>query len=581
MKTKNDTRAQELFGNTAVKKAIWIVTIPSLLTAMMAGLYSFADQIFIQQFVPQTRQVLINNQIGEIASYMTNQSLTFNDYFSLFEKYNQLLPNENLARITANSVVSTTNAAFQPLIIFSNSIVFLVPVGASIYYTKCISKKMELTAKNLWATMFWTTVVLALIATLMSFIFVGAGLLKLLAGKTELDSAKAMALGMSQSEIDNLQDFYNAAHKLSLKWAANYIYIYASGTILQGLSWLFAYFIRAEGYNSFVMWIGIAANLINISLDALFIIVFKMGVLGGIWATIVGWTFNLLAYVIYTAIQHKKGHLWMSLGQLIKFQFSWKMLLPTFLLGFSGFIRSFGVAFSFAIINILLSKPGFADPGHFQFYWAKSAPIITLFAISIFGINDGARSLLAYNYALRNFKRCKEIYLWTLLVAVSYSLIVYVFVFFTANNLWVIALNVNNELIPATSRFIQIMTLRVVAISFSISSLLVFQATNDVEKSILTSMWENFICFAVIMPIGLGLAYWAFLGYNNALAANWIIISTYIVNSLIASLTLLAWSWHYLTKKLPKIDQSKVSWSRKIEHQFFAHAQLVEQKNSQ
>lgn len=581
MKTKNDTRAQELFGNTAVKKAIWIVTIPSLLTAMMVGLYSFADQVFIQQFVPQTRQVLINNQIGEIASYMTNQSLTFNDYFSLFEKYNQLLPNENLARITANSVVSTTNAAFQPLIIFSNSIVFLVPVGASIYYTKCISKKMELTAKNLWATMFWATVVLALIATLISFIFVGAGLLKLLAGKTELNSTKAIALGMSQSEVDNLQDFYNAAYQLSLKWASNYIYIYASGTILQGLSMLFAYFIRAEGYNSFVMWIGIVANVINISLDALFIIVFKMGVLGGIWATIVGWTFNLSAYVIYTTIQHKKGHLWMSLGQLIKFQFSSKMLLPTFLLGFSGFIRSFGVAFSFAIINILLSKPGFADPGHFQFYWAKSAPIITLFAISIFGINDGARSLLSYNYTLRNFKRCKEIYLWTLLVAVSYSLIVYVFVFFTANNLWVIALNVNNELIPATSRFIQIMTLRVVAISFSISSLLVFQGTNDVEKSILASMWENFICFAVIMPIGLGLAYWAFLGQNNALAANWIIISTYIVNSLIASLTLLAWSWHYLTKKLPKIDQSKVSWSRKIEHQFFANAQLAEQKNSQ
>lgn len=54
---------------------------------------------------------------------------------------------------------------------------------------------------------------------------------------------------------------------------------------------------------------AIGANLVNIALDALFMIPLKMGVLGGVIATLIGWFVNLLAYLAYCAVKEKKTKL--------------------------------------------------------------------------------------------------------------------------------------------------------------------------------------------------------------------------------------------------------------------------------
>lgn len=151
MKTKinKESRAEELFSQTPIKKAIWIVAIPSLMITLMIGLYTFVDQVFIQQFVPRTRVIMSNGELGEISAYLTAGQYSFDSYFQLFNQYNAIEGIAKVARISANSVVSTTNASAQPLLIFSNAIVFLVPLGASVYYTKCLSKKLNTTARNL------------------------------------------------------------------------------------------------------------------------------------------------------------------------------------------------------------------------------------------------------------------------------------------------------------------------------------------------------------------------------------------------------------------------------------------------
>ncbi|WP_416737926.1 MATE family efflux transporter [Mycoplasmopsis meleagridis] len=577
-------RAETLFAHTPIRKSIWIVAVPSLILTLMIGLYSFVDQVFIQQFVPSTKPVLLanatNNGLGEIAPYLPiNMGYSLNNFNQLFNEYNSL-PNmtNKLAYITSNSIVSTTSASFQPLIIFSNSIVYLIPVGASVYYTKCLSKKLEWASKNIWATMFWCTFALSILATCMSFIFVGSGIMKALAGKTVLEIDKAQTAGMTLSNLKQLQAYYDAAFELSIKWANEYVYVYAAGTILQGMVTLFSYFIRAEGFNTYVMAAGIVANIVNIILDAIFIIVAKVGVLGGVISTIIGWMVNLCLCVIYTSYKAKKKEVWLSLKGLFHFRFNKELLGPVFLLGLSGFIRSFGVAFSFAMINIILSKPAFADPNHFQFYWAKATPIITLFLISIFGISDGARSLLSYNYTRRDFTRCKQIYFWTLIVSISYALVVYTFIALTAGNLWVLALNVDSVLVKETANFIRVLTIRIVALSLSISSFLVFQGTNNIEKSILATALENFITFIFIIPIAFGIAYGVYNHTNEKDIANWIIIAGFITNTLSASLFLLFYSYRYISKVLPKIDSNKVSWSRKIEHKFFDHVDKLEKE---
>ncbi|QVJ95222.1 MATE family efflux transporter [Mycoplasma mycoides] len=574
-------RARKLFGETPISKAIWIVAIPSLLASLMVGLYSFIDQIFILQFVPKYSNVF-GNMNSEIMKYLdlSLHNLTTNDLFKsyneMLDAYNQqagMLNASKLTVINSNTIVSISTASFAPLTIFSNAIVYLVPVGSSIYYTKCIGKRLEKTGKNLWATMFWVCIMLSIFSSFLSFIAIWSGLIDKIAGVTQIDPNIA-----SRANIDvlRLQDFYNAAHKLSVQWAKQYVYIYASATILNSLTLYLSYFIRSEGYNTYVMFCAIVANLINIGLDALFIIVFKMGVLGGVVATVIGWVFNTFAYIIYIVIKDHKQKTWLSIKSLFMFKFNKKLLGPIFLLGLGGFLRTFGIGFSFLVMNLLIANSQFAMPEYFQFYWAKGQPIVTLFLITIFGISDGARSLFSYNYTLRKFDRCKEVYLWTMIIALLYSIIVYIFVSLTANNIWVSILNVDSDKIQGTATFIRVISLRIIAVSLVINSLLAFQGANDIDKTIFSSAFENFISFIIVIPVSYGIAYFVYKTSGNKEIANWIIVGAFVFNCLLASLVLMVFSYWFVFKKLEKIDQAKLSWSRKIEHNFFQRAQQDE-----
>lgn len=51
---------------------------------------------------------------------------------------------------------------------------------------------------------------------------------------------------------------------------------------------------------------GIVVNFINIVLDVLFIIVFKMGVFGGVVVIVIGWFFNIFVYIIYIVVKDRK-----------------------------------------------------------------------------------------------------------------------------------------------------------------------------------------------------------------------------------------------------------------------------------
>lgn len=581
MVNEKQQRARKLFGETPISKAIWIVAIPSLLASLMVGLYSFIDQIFILQFVPKYSNVF-GNMNSEIMKYLdlSLHNLTTNDLFKsyneMLDAYNQqagMLNASKLTVINSNTIVSISTASFAPLTIFSNAIVYLVPVGSSIYYTKCIGKRLEKTGKNLWATMFWVCIMLSIFSSFLSFMAIWSGLIDKIAGVTQIDPNIA-----SRANIDvlRLQDFYNAAHKSSVQWAKQYVYIYASATILNSLTLYLSYFIRSEGYNTYVMFCAIVANLINIGLDALFIIVFKMGVLGGVVATVIGWVFNTFAYIIYIVIKDHKQKTWLSIKSLFMFKFNKKLLGPIFLLGLGGFLRTFGIGFSFLVMNLLIANSQFAMPEYFQFYWAKGQPIVTLFLITIFGISDGARSLFSYNYTLRKFDRCKEVYLWTMIIALLYSIIVYIFVSLTANNIWVWILNVDSDKIQGTATFIRVISLRIIAVSLVVNSLLAFQGANDIDKTIFSSAFENFISFIIVIPVSYGIAYFVYKTSGNKEIANWIIVGAFVFNCLLASLVLMVFSYWFVFKKLEKIDQAKLSWSRKIEHKFFQRAQQDE-----
>ncbi|MCU4117397.1 multidrug transporter MATE [Mycoplasma zalophi] len=592
---KKQQRAIQLFEKTPIKKAIFIVTIPGILTMLTMGLYAFFNQVFILNFVPRTIGLLngdLASNSDKLYFYLDNAIPILNreQFNSMFNFYMSTLPDgEYISTISSDVMASISMNAASPFFISANAVIFLVPMGSSVYYTKCITKKVERTGKDLWATTFWSSCIVALFTTLLMFIFIWSNLTGQIVSHSKFNSA---SLTLLDNEFKNasfvtesnllpshiFQGYYDASRKMATSWVNTYLYIYGSGSILQALYLLFSYLLRAEGKNAHVMIWAIVANVIGLAFDALFIIVLKMGILGGALATLIGWFFNLGAYSIYVWIGNKQSTTWLSYKHLLHFKFRWRLLMPISLLGLSAFVRTLGVGLINLMITLLLNNLPFSDGFTNVYNWAKAAPSITLFALALFGISDGAASLLSYNYTQRNIQRIRQIYWWSLLIAAIYALLVYILVASFAKY-FAISLFVPENRLQDVMLYMRINMLRMIFYSLAIGGILLFRATNDIKMSILVVSLETFITFWFVMGIAVGVGFALFNnGYPNS-QSSLVVSVGFALNGLVTGIISFILSLKWLYKTLPNIDKkTKLTWSIQIENNFFEHANKLEEE---
>ncbi|QJR44400.1 MATE family efflux transporter [Mycoplasma miroungirhinis] len=590
---KKQLRAIKLFEKTPIKKAIFIVTIPGILTMLTMGLYAFFNQVFILNFVPRTIGLLdgdLASNSDKLYFYLNSNlpHLNREQFDLMFSYYTSTLPKgEYISTISSDVMASISINAAAPFFLTANAVIFLIPMGSSVYYTKCITKKVERTGKDLWATTFWTSFAVALFTTFLIYVFIWSNLTGQVISHSKFNAISLKQLDMEFKNKDFLENsnllpsqiftsYYDASRKMATSWVNTYLYIYGSGSILQALYLLFSYLLRAEGKNAHVMIWAIVANIIGLAFDALFIIVFKMGILGGALATLIGWVFNLASYSIYILIGNKKNNTWLSYKHLLHFKFRWKLLMPISLLGLSAFVRTLGVGLINLMITLLLNNLPFSDGFTNVYNWAKAAPSITLFALALFGISDGAASLLSYNYTQRNTKRIREIYWWSLLIGAIYALVVYILVASFAKY-FALSLYVPEDRLNDVILYMRINMLRMIFYSLAIGGILLFRATNDIKMSILIVSLETFITFWFVMGISVGIGFTLFNnGYPNS-QSSLVVSIGFALNALAVGIISFILSLKWLYKTLPNIDKNqKLSWSLKIENNFFEHAYELE-----
>ncbi|WP_036436724.1 MATE family efflux transporter [Mycoplasma elephantis] len=575
MNNQKQEKAYKLFNETKVAKVIWIVGIPALLSAIMAGLYTFVDQLLIQQFTPETKPLFGDD--GLIYGYIDGfKSLSSEELQELIKIYNSNITDKTkyseLSLMTSNTVVSTAIVSFNPIIIIINAIVLFIPVGSSVYYTKLIAKNHEKLGKDVWATVFWMSFIVGLISGMIAIFVSILGVPDILAGNNTYDNVVANKMG---DDFLLMKAYFDAAHDLSVAWAKDYIYVYAGGAFIMALHVILSFLIKAEGRNNYVLFIAIISNISNILLDMLFIIVFKLGVLGGALATLIGWSINLLGYLSYCWYNARKQKTWLDINHLFKFKFKKNMLVPISLLGLSGFIRTFTIGFSIFVITFIFSHSEFSDPANFQYYWSKSNPILVLFMYGIFGITDGVRPLMSYNYANRNFKRCKETMIWGLTSAVIVAIVSIVLMNVFANQ-FVELLNVQDDKKNGSILFLRMFSFRILFFSPVIVALILFQGTNNVVMSNIVAAFEGFLSFVVIMSLSYVTGLLLYKNGYGTWVANMSIAIGWIINSFVTGLILGIVSFWYLYKKIPYIDQNKLTFLRKLEHKIIKQAEEYE-----
>lgn len=165
--------------------------------------------------------------------------------------------------------------------------------------------------------------------------------------------------------------------------------------------------IRADGRanESLIgMLIGCAANII---LDPIFIFVFKWGVAGAAWATIIGQILNAIYFLFcirkWKTIKLEKKH----------FKLSRKIIGKTCLLGLSSFVTQFALVIVIAVINNTLKTLGGAS------VYGEDIPVSAMGIVQkvsqilvsvVLGLATGILPIISYNYGSGQYDRVKKLY---------------------------------------------------------------------------------------------------------------------------------------------------------------------------
>lgn len=187
--------------------------------------------------------------------------------------------------------------------------------------------------------------------------------------------------------------------------------------------------IRAQGNPRYAMFSNMAGCVVNIILDAWFVLGLKWGVAGAAWATIVGQILNFILAITY--IPRLKG---------IEFKLEYAKLrtktIFSFLpLGISSFFTQFGNTIVVICMNNLIVTYGAASIYGPDIPLAAQGIVMKVNSIIIsvmVGLGIGSQPIVGYNYGAKNFRRVKETYLKTIFVGLTVGVIGWAcFQFFT------------------------------------------------------------------------------------------------------------------------------------------------------
>lgn len=255
--------------------------------------------------------------------------------------------------------------------------------------------------------------------------------------------------------------------------------------------------IRADGSPQYSMFVLVIGAIINIILDALFILVFKWGVVGGALATIIGQYISCILALLYLK-KFKNFKL-----NLKDYKVN-KSIFKVMLYGLSSCITQMTILVLFVYMNNMLTTYGattkFGADIPLSAYGIMSK-VNSLLIAAILGIAIGSQPIIGYNYGAGNNKRVKQtlkkVYIINIIIAVVFNLIYLLFpqqlvsIFGSGDNALYIEFAVSMFRIFLMVTFVN---------SFEMTTSIVIQSLGNAKKATACSFIRQIILF---IPISL------------------------------------------------------------------------------
>ena len=245
-------------------------------------------------------------------------------------------------------------------------------------------------------------------------------------GKANNAFGNTLSFGMIATIITVFLIYFNITPLLSIfgadigvmSYATDYLKIILFGYVFHMMAFILNSSVRTEGQPVLSMAAMISSAITNIVLDYLFIVRFGWGVKGAALATIIGQLVGLV--ILLTFYLRRKSMMKAVLKDFIP---SWKVFKRIFSIGFATFLGTIGRSVSVTFLN-----RGLATYGGTAAITSMGAinSLLTLFIMPLFGIIQGMRPIMGYNYGARQHDRVYKTMKLGIIVSIAFSAVAFI-----------------------------------------------------------------------------------------------------------------------------------------------------------
>jgi len=405
-------KREEIFTSYPLPKAIASLAIPTMLGMLVVISYNLADTFFIGQL----------NDPNQVAAI----TITFPSAFVVMA--------------------------------FGN----IFGVGASSYISRLLGMQNYHLAKQVSAFAFYGCILVGVLVTILSLIFMPTIL------------------------------YFSGASENTYQYAYDYLSITMAGTVFQIIGFTFGQVLRSEGAIKEAMIGMMVATGLNIIFDPIFIFLLGMGVKGAAMATVLS---NIIVSCYYIHYLLKKSERLSILPSVFKKaadgeKFHLTSMNPIYVVGLPASLGSLLMGISNGVINNFAANYGDKIVGALGLVnRINSLPILL-----IIGLCQGAQPLIGFNYGAKNYARLRSAIVFTASVGSVLGVAFVILFYFQATSMVKIFID-DAELVEIASQFLRIAIIPLPFLSTLFTFICAFQAMGKAVHALILSIARQGLFF--------------------------------------------------------------------------------------
>ncbi|MEG1366623.1 MAG: MATE family efflux transporter [Oscillospiraceae bacterium] len=289
------------------------------------------------------------------------------------------------------------------------------------------------------------------------------------------------------------------ASDTTFMYADTYLTICISGSVFALLAAGLNQFIICQGFSTIAMLTVITGAEMNIILDPIFIFVFKMGVAGAAFATIISQAASCALALLF--LFGKRAHVSITFRG-----YAPRIMRRIIIFGLSPFLIIATDSVIMIVLNTVLQYYGGAEKGDMLITCATIVfSYFQIISMPLSGITGGTQPILSFNYGARNTARIKEAQR-----VILFAGMIFVTVMFAISQIlpqfFVLIFTRNTEYVRLSVWGIRVFTLAIIPMAIQYAVVDGFTAMGYARVAVSLSLFRKsiFMITTIVAPIFLG-----------------------------------------------------------------------------